>query len=113
MLVLSTTIYAAGFISRPFLSHYYEDVPQGQSFLEHMGTGLLSIGLVGFYRAWWGGTHIYIGGSRRRENASSYMTYLLVAVGLLNVGTYIWRTVQAGTKRVLTKVADDILEVVD
>lgn len=108
--ILTGTVYIAGFVSRPFVSNYYDEVPGGQNLIEHMTIGLLGIGVLGFYRMWFTGNSIYIGG-RRRESAGSFVTWVVVALGLYNVGKYIWNQVQKATKRFLTRMADDILEV--
>lgn len=96
-------------------------LPQAATWTEHMLRGVASLGLLGFLKviyllgpsSWWNlrNSGIGAGMGRTGRDRAAQISWIVVAIGVINFFVFTWRQVGGWVRRWMEKAADEILEV--
>lgn len=96
-------------------------LPQAATWAEHMLRGVASLGLLGFLKviyllgpsSWWNlrSSGIGAGMGRTGRDRAAQISWVVVAIGVVNFFVFTWRQVGGLVRTWMEKAADDILEV--
>jgi hypothetical protein len=126
--ILLFITWTLGFVSEPILSSYLLDIPAGSSlelemldiprggWAEHFLRGLASLGLLGFLKviyligpgSWW---NLRTSGMLGGRDRVARITWIVVAVGVLNFFVWLWRKTGDVVRKRMQDVAAEVLEV--
>lgn len=135
------TVYLLGFVSEPIINTYLDPpsllkrpaaagfgfrsvaggLPQAATWPEHMLRGVASLGLLGFLKvvyllgpsSWWNlrSSGIGAGMGRTGRDRAVQISWVVVAIGVVNFFVFTWGLVGGLVKTWMEKAADEILEV--
>lgn len=96
-------------------------LPQSATWTEHMLRGVASLGLLGFLKviyllgpsSWWNlrNSGIGAGMGRTGRDRAAQISWVVVAIGVVNFFVFTWRQVGGLVRTWMEKAADEILEV--
>lgn len=135
------SVYLLGFVSEPIINTYLDPpslilnrpaavsgfrsvagaLPQAATWPEHMLRGVASLGLLGFLKviyllgpsSWWNlrSSGIGAGMGRTGRDRAAQISWIVVAIGVVNFFVFTWRQVGGLVRTWMEKAADEILEV--